>query len=72
MAAEEKKLVLKRRNVWVAGLRYRVIGNLLLDVGAYNEAADGSLADVQIYTMLNVGLDVSNLRRQAEDFGNDS
>ena len=54
---DAKELILESRYVWIAGIRYRLIGSIYFDLGAFSEEANGSLSDVQVYSMLSVRVD---------------
>ncbi len=56
-----KELVLERRNLWVGGIRFRLLKPIVLDVGIYNDTPGGYLSDIQVYSMLNVVVDASKL-----------
>ncbi len=56
-----KELVLERRNLWVGGIRFRLLRPIVLDVGIFNDIPGGYLSDIQVYSMLNLMVDASKL-----------
>ncbi len=56
-----KELVLERRNLWVGGIRFRLLKSIVLDVGIINDTPGGYLSDIQVYSMLNLVVDASKL-----------
>ncbi len=50
---DAKELILEPRYVWIAGIRYRLIRSIYFDLGAFSEEENGSLSDVQVYSMLS-------------------
>ena len=60
---EAERLTLQPRHVWIAGLRYRLIDRLQLNVGIFNEESAASLSDLQVYAMLNFLLDPSLFKK---------
>ena len=51
---DAKELVLEPRYVWIAGVRYRLFGDIYFDIGVFNEEEGGSLSDVQVFSMLSI------------------
>lgn len=51
---DAKELILEPRYVWIAGVRYRLLGDIYFDIGVFNEEERGSLSDVQVFSMLSV------------------
>lgn len=51
---DAKELVLEPRYVWIAGVRYRLLGDIYFDIGVFNEEEWGSLSDVQVFSMLSI------------------
>jgi len=54
---DAKELILEPRYVWIGGIRYRLIGSIYFDLGAFSEEENGSLSDVQVYSMLSIRFD---------------
>jgi len=59
---DTKRLTLDQRHVWVAGVRYKILAPVMFDVGIFNDEMEGTLADVQVYAMLNVVVDIAHLK----------
>ena len=57
-----KRLTLEPRHVWIVGARYRIFNALLLDLGVFNDEFEGTLSDVQVYSMLNLLWDVTQIK----------
>ncbi len=51
---DAKELVLEPRYIWIAGVRYRLLGDIYFDIGVFNEEEGGSLSDVQVFSMLSI------------------
>ena len=64
---DAKELILESRYVWIAGIRYRLIGSIYFDLGAFSEEANGSLSDVQVYSMLSVRVNGPRIVRIIRD-----
>lgn len=57
-----KRLTLEPRHVWIVGARYRIFNVLLVDFGVFNDEFEGTLSDVQVYSMLNLLWDVTQIK----------
>lgn len=64
---DAKELILESRYVWITGIRYRLIGSIYFDLGAFSEEENGSLSDVQVYSMLSVRVDGPKTVRNIRD-----
>lgn len=61
-----KRLTLEPRHVWIVGARYRIFNALLFDLGVFNDEFEGTLSDVQVYSMVNLLWDVTQIKRWFE------
>jgi len=64
---DAKELMLKSRYVWIAGIRHRLFGDIYFDLGAFSEEENGSLSDVQVYSMLSVRVNGPKIVRKIRD-----
>ncbi len=64
---DAKELILESRYVWIAGIRYRLFGDIYFDLGAFSEEENGSLSDVQVYSMLSVRINGPKTVRNIRD-----
>ena len=64
---DAKELILEPRFVWIAGIRYRLIGSIYFDLGAFSEEEKGSLSDVLVYSMLSIRFNGPKIIRNIRD-----